>query len=110
MTITIIGELCHDTFVYGEVVRLCPEAPVPVLTNIKTENNFGMAGNVKRNLLSFNSSLQINLIHQKRSIKKTRYYVSIFLGRNNTKTKEQTSLPQHCRGNQNSTLNKCPKL
>lgn len=73
MTITIIGELCHDTFVYGEVVRLCPEAPVPVLTNIKTENNFGMAGNVKRNLLSFNSSLQINLIHQKRSIKKTRY-------------------------------------
>jgi bifunctional ADP-heptose synthase (sugar kinase/adenylyltransferase) len=66
MTITIIGELCHDTFVYGEVVRLCPEAPVPVLTNIKTENNFGMAGNVKRNLLSFNSSLQINLIHQKK--------------------------------------------
>jgi len=29
--ILVIGELGTDVFVYGEVKRICPEAPVPVL-------------------------------------------------------------------------------
>jgi len=73
MVITIIGELCNDVFNYGNVTRLCPEAPVPVLTNISTEINFGMAGNVKENLLAYNPSLRITLIHQTKQITKTRY-------------------------------------
>lgn len=73
MQITIIGELCHDVFKYGNVTRLCPEAPVPVLTDVYTETNFGMAGNVKENLLAHNLDLNINLIHQKSTIRKIRY-------------------------------------
>ena len=73
MKITIIGELCHDAFIYGNVTRLCPEAPVPVLTDIITESNLGMAGNVKENLRTHNPSLKISLIHQTNSITKTRY-------------------------------------
>jgi bifunctional ADP-heptose synthase (sugar kinase/adenylyltransferase) len=73
MRITIIGELCHDVFIYGDVKRLCPEAPVPVLTDIITESNLGMAGNVRENLRVHNPSLKISLIHQTNSITKTRY-------------------------------------
>ena len=74
MLITIIGELCLDVFIYGNVKRLCPEAPVPVLTDIYEVKNFGMAGNVTQNLLSYNSSLKIETIHQKNPIQKVRYY------------------------------------
>jgi bifunctional ADP-heptose synthase (sugar kinase/adenylyltransferase) len=73
MVITVIGELCRDVFKYGNVTRLCPEAPVPVLTDIYKELNWGMAGNVQENLLAHNPELNINLIHQKNLIKKTRY-------------------------------------
>jgi bifunctional ADP-heptose synthase (sugar kinase/adenylyltransferase) len=73
MVITIIGELCRDIFNYGNVTRLCPEAPVPVLTEVYTETNFGMAGNVRENLWAHDSSLRISLIHQINPITKTRY-------------------------------------
>ncbi len=73
MKITIIGELCRDVFKYGNVTRLCPEAPVPVLTDVYKEINWGMAGNVQENLLSHNPELNINLIHQKNTIRKIRY-------------------------------------
>jgi bifunctional ADP-heptose synthase (sugar kinase/adenylyltransferase) len=73
MVITIIGELCRDIFNYGNVTRLCPEAPVPVLTEVYTETNFGMAGNVRENLWAHDSSLKISLIHQINPITKTRY-------------------------------------
>jgi bifunctional ADP-heptose synthase (sugar kinase/adenylyltransferase) len=73
MVITVIGELCRDVFKYGNVTRLCPEAPVPVLTDVYKELNWGMAGNVQENLLAHNPELNINLIHQKNLINKTRY-------------------------------------
>ena len=73
MVITIIGELCRDVFKYGNVTRLCPEAPVPVLTDVYKEMNWGMAGNVQENLLAHNPDLNINLIHQKNTIRKIRY-------------------------------------
>jgi bifunctional ADP-heptose synthase (sugar kinase/adenylyltransferase) len=73
MVITVIGELCRDVFKYGNVTRLCPEAPVPVLTDVYKELNWGMAGNVQENLLAHNPELNINLIHQKNTIKKIRY-------------------------------------
>ena len=36
MRITVIGELCKDTFTYGETKRLSPEAPVPVVNPLHT--------------------------------------------------------------------------
>lgn len=46
----VIGEVCIDVFNYGEVNRLSPEAPVPILTNIKQVHSLGMARNVYENL------------------------------------------------------------
>ena len=51
MRILVIGESCTDVYQYGDCVRLCPEAPVPVFksSNCKTENP-GMAMNVMENI------------------------------------------------------------
>lgn len=48
--ILVIGDSCTDIFVYGRCDRICPEAPVPVFTPIKTTTNWGMSGNVVNNL------------------------------------------------------------
>src|SRR5262249_45120510 len=49
-TILCIGDLMLDEFVYGEVTRVSPEAPVPVIAVRREEKVIGGAGNVARNL------------------------------------------------------------
>jgi D-beta-D-heptose 7-phosphate kinase/D-beta-D-heptose 1-phosphate adenosyltransferase len=44
------GDIMLDRFVYGEVSRISPEAPVPVLRVSRQESMLGGAGNVVRNL------------------------------------------------------------
>ena len=51
-TVLCIGDLMLDEFVYGEVSRISPEAPTPVLAVRRTELMIGGAGNVARNLTS----------------------------------------------------------
>ena len=48
----VIGDKCTDVFVYGEVTRLSPEAPVPVFKPVRVVKNGGMALNVYNNLFS----------------------------------------------------------
>lgn len=45
-----IGDLMLDDFVYGEVARISPEAPAPVIAVQRSETAIGGAGNVARNL------------------------------------------------------------
>lgn len=45
-----IGDLMLDEFVYGEVSRISPEAPAPVIAAQRSELNVGGAGNVARNI------------------------------------------------------------
>jgi D-beta-D-heptose 7-phosphate kinase / D-beta-D-heptose 1-phosphate adenosyltransferase len=47
-----IGDLMLDDFIYGEVSRISPEAPAPVLAVTRSELVVGGAGNVARNLAS----------------------------------------------------------
>jgi D-beta-D-heptose 7-phosphate kinase/D-beta-D-heptose 1-phosphate adenosyltransferase len=49
-TVLCIGDLMLDDFVYGEVSRVSPEAPVPVIAVRREEKVIGGAGNVARNL------------------------------------------------------------
>jgi D-beta-D-heptose 7-phosphate kinase / D-beta-D-heptose 1-phosphate adenosyltransferase len=49
-TILCVGDLMLDDFVYGEVTRISPEAPTPVLTVKHSEVEIGGAGNVARNI------------------------------------------------------------
>jgi D-beta-D-heptose 7-phosphate kinase/D-beta-D-heptose 1-phosphate adenosyltransferase len=48
--ILVVGDLILDRYVWGRVERISPEAPVPVVEVIKTEDRLGGAGNVVRNL------------------------------------------------------------
>jgi D-beta-D-heptose 7-phosphate kinase/D-beta-D-heptose 1-phosphate adenosyltransferase len=49
-TILCVGDLMLDDFVYGEVTRISPEAPTPVLAVGRSEIEVGGAGNVARNI------------------------------------------------------------
>jgi D-beta-D-heptose 7-phosphate kinase/D-beta-D-heptose 1-phosphate adenosyltransferase len=47
-----VGDVMLDRFVYGEVVRISPEAPIPVLRVQRESAMLGGAGNVVRNLVA----------------------------------------------------------
>src|SRR5258708_13669122 len=51
-TILCVGDLMLDDFVYGEVARISPEAPAPVIAVKRNEIAIGGAGNVARNVAS----------------------------------------------------------
>ena len=51
-TVLCIGDLMLDEFVYGEVSRISPEAPTPVIAVKRVESMIGGAGNVARNLVA----------------------------------------------------------
>ena len=48
--IAIIGDVMLDKYVYGDVSRISPEAPVPVVDTKKTEYKLGGAANVANNI------------------------------------------------------------
>src|SRR6478752_7595906 len=51
-TVLCVGDLMLDEFVYGEVTRISPEGPAPVIAVQRSETNVGGAGNVARNIAS----------------------------------------------------------
>ena len=69
-TILLVGETCQDEYVYGDVDRISPEAPIPVVKYIRTETSNGMSANVKANLESF--GVLVNHITNKNKIIKRR--------------------------------------
>jgi len=52
-----IGDVMLDHYVYGEVGRVSPEAPVPVLAVDSETRSLGGAGNVLRNLASLGAGI-----------------------------------------------------
>jgi bifunctional ADP-heptose synthase (sugar kinase/adenylyltransferase) len=68
----VIGESGIDRYIYGEVKRLAPEAPVPVINPTRETNNAGMAGNVVANLVSL-GAVRVDSILSDPPITKTRY-------------------------------------
>jgi D-beta-D-heptose 7-phosphate kinase/D-beta-D-heptose 1-phosphate adenosyltransferase len=52
VTVLCVGDLMLDDFVYGEVARISPEAPAPVIAVRRSEMVIGGAGNVARNIAS----------------------------------------------------------
>jgi len=51
-TVLCIGDVMLDDFVYGEVSRISPEAPAPVIRVNREDVTIGGAGNVARNIVS----------------------------------------------------------
>lgn len=75
MKVLVIGEKCFDIFVYGDVNRLSPEAPIPVLIPKNIVTGDGMGKNVVNNLIALckNDDYEIGFIHQEKAIAKTRF-------------------------------------
>ena len=69
--VLVIGDSCKDIFVYGDIHRVCPEAPVPVFNPTHRTENDGMAKNVVRNLEALGCNVEF--ISNDNSIKKIRY-------------------------------------
>ena len=53
MKVLLIGDSCEDRYFYGDVKRLNPEAPVPILEYRRGVTSKGMVWNVRENLRSF---------------------------------------------------------
>ncbi len=56
LNILIIGDVMIDTYLWGSVDRISPEAPVPVLLINKKENRLGGAANVALNVQSLGAT------------------------------------------------------
>ncbi len=66
--ILLIGDNCKDTYVYGTVARLSPEAPVPIFQPQSEVVLDGMAGNVCKNLEALHC--EVKFFHSEISEKK----------------------------------------
>ena len=56
-SVLVVGDAMLDRYVYGEVNRVSPEAPVPVLTVTREVAMPGGAGNVVRNLIALEAAV-----------------------------------------------------
>jgi D-beta-D-heptose 7-phosphate kinase/D-beta-D-heptose 1-phosphate adenosyltransferase len=55
-TVLCIGDLMLDDFIYGEVSRISPEAPAPVIVVRREEKVIGGAGNVARGIAALGAN------------------------------------------------------
>ena len=52
LNVLIIGDAMVDSYLWGKVDRISPEAPIPIVTVTRQENRLGGAGNVSLNIQS----------------------------------------------------------
>ena len=57
ITALCIGDVMLDRFVYGQVERISPESPVPILKMNRDFTVVGGAGNVARNIASLGGNV-----------------------------------------------------
>lgn len=57
--VLIVGDLILDRYVVGDVARISPEAPIPVLAARTSELRLGGAGNVAANLRSMQAEVEV---------------------------------------------------
>tara|TARA_Y100000593_G_scaffold643_1_gene1186 strand:- start:484 stop:1224 length:741 start_codon:yes stop_codon:yes gene_type:complete len=69
--VLVVGDGCTDVFVYGNIERICPEAPVPVINPTDKTENGGMANNVVANLEALD--VKVKCITNTNEVIKTRY-------------------------------------
>lgn len=57
--VACVGDLMVDRYVYGEVTRVSPEAPVPVLKRTRELVMLGASGNVARNVAALGGEVSL---------------------------------------------------
>lgn len=65
LRVAVVGDLMLDTYFFGQIDRISPEAPVPVVAHQRQEERIGGAGNVACNLRALGTQVElISLIGQ----------------------------------------------
>jgi D-glycero-beta-D-manno-heptose-7-phosphate kinase len=59
LRVGVIGDLMLDTYIWGKVDRISPEAPVPIVTLDHNEYRIGGAGNVALNCRSLGAEVSV---------------------------------------------------
>ncbi len=59
LRIIVVGDVMLDTYVWGSVDRVSPEAPVPVLNVVEETSTLGGAANVAKNLLTLGPKVKL---------------------------------------------------
>ena len=62
LKIACVGDLMLDRYVYGEVSRISPEAPIPVLKTRRTTSMPGGVGNVARNVAALGGVARLGAV------------------------------------------------
>lgn len=62
LNIACIGDLMLDRYVYGDVTRVSPEAPIPVLKTKRTVSMPGGVGNVARNVAAMGGQARLGAV------------------------------------------------
>jgi D-beta-D-heptose 7-phosphate kinase/D-beta-D-heptose 1-phosphate adenosyltransferase len=57
--VACVGDLMVDRYVYGDVARISPEAPIPVLRKTSDQTMLGGVGNVARNVVSLGGQAEL---------------------------------------------------
>lgn len=57
--VVVCGDLILDEFVYGDVTRISPEAPTPIISISRTVRMLGGAGNVARGIAALDCSVDL---------------------------------------------------
>ena len=60
--ILVFGDTMLDHYVFGEVKRISPEAPVPILNYKDEKSVLGGAGNVVHNLVNMGAKVHLSTI------------------------------------------------
>ncbi len=56
LRVLIIGDAMIDTYLWGKIERISPEAPIPIVTITERENRLGGAANVSLNIQALGSN------------------------------------------------------
>ena len=59
LKVGVIGDVMMDSYLWGKVERISPEAPVPIITLEKKEQRIGGAANVALNIASLGASVSM---------------------------------------------------
>ncbi len=62
LEVACVGDLMLDRYVYGEVTRVSPEAPIPVLRTRRTVSMPGGVGNVARNVAALGGKARLGAV------------------------------------------------
>jgi len=57
--ILCVGDIMLDRYVYGDVKRISPEAPIPILHTVREKEMLGAVGNVARNISALGGKAHI---------------------------------------------------